>query len=91
MTLIESTIGLLIHLGLFTKSAGIVGALDGLGLTLTFSFCSCPWVVTDFPLTFWFYFSSLLLNIQLLFDRSSDSLGVSGVLTRLVRKGRSVS
>jgi uncharacterized membrane protein YphA (DoxX/SURF4 family) len=88
VTVVESTIGLLLLLGILTRIAAGIGAFNALNLTLTFSFCRCPWVEADFPLVFWFYLSSFLLNIQVIFDSSSRLLGVSEVLGRVGRRSR---
>ena len=88
VTVVESTIGILLLLGILTKIAAGLGAFNALNLTLTFSFCRCPWVEADFPLVFWFYFSALLLNVQVIFDSSSRLLGVSRLFGRVGRRSR---
>lgn len=86
VTILESLVGFMILLGVLPKVASVIGALHGLNLTLTFSFCTCPWVEADFPLTFWFYFSAFLLNMQILFDKSSKQLGIQSLLGKVLTK-----
>lgn len=76
---LEAVVGSMILLGLFTRVAATVGVLMSLGLTLTFCFCNCPWT-NDFLLVFWFYFGPFLLNVQLIFDQSSESTGLQRIL-----------
>lgn len=83
VTVLESVVGFMILLGLLTRVAAAVGALHALNLTLTFTFCNCPWAEADFQLTFWFYFAPLLLNVQVAFDQSSNLVGVQRLVTRL--------
>jgi uncharacterized membrane protein YphA (DoxX/SURF4 family) len=82
ITILETTIGVLILLGVMTRVGGTIGALIDLNLLLTFGFCRCSWTQTDFPLTFWFYFFPLILNVQVIFDKSSRTFG----LLRILRK-----
>jgi len=82
ITILEGIIGALLVVGLFTRLAAVAGTLLGLNLFLTFTFCSCPWT-NDFPLVFWFYFGPLLLNVQLIFDKSSNVYGIG----RFFRQG----
>ena len=81
ITIVEAAVGLMILLGLFTRIAAAVGAFLGLNLTLTFSFCNCPWT-SDFQLVFWFYFAPTLLNVQLIFDQSSNIFGLQKILKK---------
>jgi uncharacterized membrane protein YphA (DoxX/SURF4 family) len=76
---LEAVVGSMILLGIFTRVAATIAALMSLGLILTFCFCNCPWT-NDFLLTFWFYFGPFLLNVQLIFDRSSESTGLRRIL-----------
>ncbi|MDJ0270211.1 MAG: hypothetical protein NXY59_06685 [Aigarchaeota archaeon] len=83
ITIAETAVGLMVILGILVNVAGAIGALIGLNLLATFAFCSCPWNESEFPLVFWFYFAPILLNMQLIFDRSSEIISV----TRLFRRG----
>jgi uncharacterized membrane protein YphA (DoxX/SURF4 family) len=86
VTFLESAVGFMILLGVLPKVAATLGAIDSVNLTLTFSFCTCPWTESDFPLTFWFYFSALLLNVQLLFDESWKAAGIERLVRDRMRK-----
>ena len=81
ITAVETVIGAFMLLGILTRVGAAVGTVLALNLMLTFVFCRCPWT-QDFPMIFWFYFFPIVLNAQLIFDRSSDALG----LQRVVRK-----
>jgi len=76
---LEAVVGSMLLLGLFTRVAATIASLMSLALILTFCFCNCPWT-NDFPLVFWFYFGPFLLNVQLIFDRSSRSTGLHRIL-----------
>lgn len=82
ITILETIVGLMILLGVFTKIAGLLGAFINLNLTLTFSFCQCPWAEADFPLVFWFYFAPMLLNLQIAFDQSANVIGIKRLLAK---------
>jgi uncharacterized membrane protein YphA (DoxX/SURF4 family) len=76
ITIAEGVVGLMILLGFLTRIAAAVGAFITANLIVSFTFCTCAWAVSDFPLVFWFYFSALILNIQLIFDKSSKTFGL---------------
>lgn len=80
VTLLEATLGILILAGFLIRPAGVVGALHSLALALTFTFCTCPWTQTDLAFTFWFYFTPALLNLQVAWDTSSNTLGLQRLL-----------
>ncbi len=84
VTIAETAVGLMIILGILVKIAGAIGALIGLNLLTTFAFCSCPWNEREFPLVFWFYFAPTLLNMQLIFDKSSKTIGVARLFGRVL-------
>jgi len=84
ITIAETIVGLMIILGILVKVAGATGALIDLNLLMTFAFCSCPWNENEFPLVFWFYFAPMLLNMQLIADKSAEVISV-------VRLFRSIS
>lgn len=86
VTIAEGAVGLMILLGFLTRIAAAAGSFMSLNLVLTFTLCTCPWTVADFPLVFWFYFSSLILNMQLIFDQSSKTFG----LERFVGGGKAL-
>ena len=83
ITILEGAVGLMILLGFLTRIAAILGTLLSLNLTLTFTLCKCPWTEADFPLVFWFYFAPLLLNIQVIFDQSSNLFGLQRLVKRI--------
>lgn len=85
ITVAESAVGLMILLGFLTRIAAAVGAFIIANLIVSFTLCTCAWAVSDFPLVFWFYFSALILNIQLIFDQSSKTFG----LQRFMKKNDS--
>jgi len=76
VTILEGAIGVMMLLGWLTRIAAALGTLLSLGLTFTFALCKCPWTEADFPLVFWFYFAPLLLNVQVIFDKSSNRFGL---------------
>lgn len=83
VTVLESAVGFMILLGVFTRVAGALGAFNSLNLTLTFSFCKCPWAEADFPLVFWFYFAPFLLNVQVIFDQSNNFFGLRRIIGKV--------
>ena len=80
ITAIETVIGAFILFGILTRVGAAIGTILGLNLMLTFAFCRCPWT-QDFPLIFCFYFFPIVLNVQVIFDKSSSAFG----LQRIVR------
>jgi len=82
VTIAEGAVGLMILLGFLTRIAAVAGSLMSLNLLLTFTLCTCRWTVADLPFVFWFYFSSLILNIQLIFDQSSKTFGLQKFMER---------
>ncbi|MBI4257344.1 MAG: DoxX family membrane protein [Thaumarchaeota archaeon] len=84
ITVLETTVGLMIILGVFIKIAGLIGAFVNLNLTLTFSFCQCPWAEADFPLVFWFYFAPMLLNLQIVLDKSANVIGIQRLFAKFL-------
>ena len=81
VTIIEAAVGLVIILGVAIRTASIVGCMMDLNLLLTFGPST-----NDFPLIFWFYFTPLLLNLQLYFDVSHEMVGLRALTTRYLSK-----
>lgn len=80
-TILEAAVGFMLILGILTRIAAIVGSLIDINLTMIFGFCNCT---ADFPLVFWFYFAPFLLNVQLIFDRSSEAFGIQTLVKRAI-------
>ena len=83
ITVVEAIIGTFILLGVSTRVGAAIGAFLGLNLMLTFAFCRCSWMQEDFPLVFWFYLFPIVLNLELIFDNSSNSFGLRKVLRKI--------
>ncbi len=83
ITLVEGAVGFMLILGIQTRIAAIAGSLIDINLTMIFGFCNCTWSA-DFPLVFWFYFAPFLLNVQLIFDRSSEAFGIQALVKRAI-------
>ena len=80
ITVVETVIGTFILLGILTRVGAAIGAILDLNLLLTFGLCRCSWTQSDFPLVFWFYFFPIILNVQVMFDKSSSTLGLQRIL-----------
>jgi len=78
VTILETVIGSMILLGILTRVGAALGTALGLNLLFTFAFCKCT--QTDFPLVFWFYLFPIILNLQLIFDKSDKVFGLRRIM-----------
>jgi len=82
-TVAETLAGLGLIFGFFSRLSGIVGVLMAAGLTITLGFSS-----SDFALVFWFYASSLILNVTVLLSDTGRIFGLDQLILRRFRPNR---
>jgi uncharacterized membrane protein YphA (DoxX/SURF4 family) len=85
-TVIETLVGLGLIFGLFTRLSGLVGVLMAMSLALTMGFS-----FSDFALIFWYYASSLILNVTVLLSDTGRIFGVDQSILKWFRPNRLLS